>query len=93
MFYNWFEHVWFKHAFDLENNGFWKCGLNKSCSYLCDKVHDIYDVKSIWSQNIFISNMQCSIGYSKYKLLNYKLTQQWHMSCVVLGKGLLPLHP
>jgi hypothetical protein len=39
-FYNRLEHIWFKCAFDLENYGFWKCGLNKSCSYLCDKGHE-----------------------------------------------------
>jgi len=39
--------------------GFWKCGLNKSSSYLCDRRHEciIYDIKSICSQNIFIFNM------------------------------------
>ncbi len=38
--YNQVEHIWFKHAFDLENYGFWKCDLNKSCSYLCDRGHE-----------------------------------------------------
>ncbi len=33
------------------------------------------------------------MGYSKYKILSYKPTQKWHMSCVVLGKGLLPWCP
>jgi hypothetical protein len=28
--------------------------------------------------------------YSKYKILSYKPMQEWHMSCVVFGKGLLP---
>jgi hypothetical protein len=37
---------------------------------------DIYVIKSIFSQNIFISNMQCGIGYSKYKIINYKPTQK-----------------
>jgi len=30
----------FKCVFDLENYGFKKCGLNKRCSYLCDKGHE-----------------------------------------------------
>jgi hypothetical protein len=30
------------------------------------------------------------MGYPKYKIFNYKLTQKWHMSCAVVGKGLLP---
>ncbi len=38
--YNQFEHIWFKHVFHLENYGFWKSGLNKSCSYACDKGHE-----------------------------------------------------
>jgi hypothetical protein len=40
MIFNFFyqvEHIWFKRAFDLEKYGFWKCGLNKICSYLCDR--------------------------------------------------------
>jgi hypothetical protein len=28
------------------------------------------------------------MGYSKYKILSYKPTQKWHISCVVVGKGL-----
>ncbi len=30
----------FKCVFDLENYGLKKCGLNKCCSYLCDKGHE-----------------------------------------------------
>jgi len=37
---NHFQHIWFKGAFDSKYYGFWKCGLNKSCSYLCDKGHE-----------------------------------------------------
>jgi hypothetical protein len=46
---------------------FWKCGVNKS-SYLCDKKHEciIYDIKSIYTQNMFISNIVLN-GYPKYK--------------------------
>jgi hypothetical protein len=33
-FYNPFEHISLKNAFDCENYGFWKCGFNKSCSYI-----------------------------------------------------------
>jgi hypothetical protein len=33
-FYNPFEHIWFKNAFDPENYGFWKCGLNKNWLYI-----------------------------------------------------------
>jgi hypothetical protein len=29
MIYNQFEHIWFKHVFDLKIYGFWNCGLNK----------------------------------------------------------------
>jgi hypothetical protein len=32
-------------------------------------------------------------GVSEILNLNYKPTQKWHMSCEVLGKGLLPCHP
>jgi len=39
-FYNQFEHIWFKHIFYPENYGFWKFGINKSCSFLCDKGHE-----------------------------------------------------
>ncbi len=39
-FYNPFKHIWFKSVFDLENYGFWKCGFNKSCSYICDRGHE-----------------------------------------------------
>jgi hypothetical protein len=39
-FYNWFEHIWFKSVFNLENYGFKKCALNKSYSHLCDKRHE-----------------------------------------------------
>jgi hypothetical protein len=28
------------------------------------------------------------MGYSKYKIINYKPTQKLHISCVVIGKGL-----
>ncbi len=28
-FYNPFEHIWFKSAFDLENYGFWNIPLTK----------------------------------------------------------------
>jgi hypothetical protein len=38
--YNQFEHIWFTCVFDFENYGFWKCGLNISYSYLCDKGHE-----------------------------------------------------
>jgi hypothetical protein len=38
--YSQFEHISFKHAFDLENYGFWKCDFNKSFSYLCDRGHE-----------------------------------------------------
>jgi len=38
--YNQFEHIWFKGVFHFENYGFWKCGLNKTCSYLCDRGHE-----------------------------------------------------
>ncbi len=34
------EHIWFKHVFNLENYKFCKCSFNKSCSYLCDRVHE-----------------------------------------------------
>jgi hypothetical protein len=27
--YNWFEHIWFKNVFDLENYGCWKYVLTK----------------------------------------------------------------
>ncbi len=52
LFCNRFEHIWFKGVFDLENYGFWKCGLKN----LCNRRHEfiIYDIKSICSQNIFI---------------------------------------
>jgi hypothetical protein len=30
------------------------------------------------------------MGYLKYKILSYKPMQKWHMSCAILGKGVLP---
>ncbi len=57
------------------------------------QMHNIYDIKSNFSQNIFISNMQCQIKYPKYKILSYKPTCKWDMSCAILGKWLLPLCP
>ncbi len=39
IFNNWFEHIWFKHVFDPKRYRFWKYGLNKNCSYLCDRGH------------------------------------------------------
>jgi len=53
-------------------------------------MYNIHDKKSICSQTIFKSKMWCERGHSKYKFLNYKPIQKWHVSCVVLGKGLLP---
>jgi len=38
--YSIWAHIWFKHAFNLEDYGFWKCGLNKSYSYLYNRRHD-----------------------------------------------------
>jgi hypothetical protein len=59
-FYNPFEHIWLKIVFDPEHYGFWKCGFNKNCSHICDKkawMHNIYDIKPIFNQNIFISKI------------------------------------
>ncbi len=39
-FFNLFEHIWFKCVFDPKNSGFWKCDLNKSYSYLCNRGHE-----------------------------------------------------
>jgi hypothetical protein len=39
-FYNQFEHIWLKHAFNPKNYEFWKCDHNKSFSYLCDRGHE-----------------------------------------------------
>jgi len=39
-FYNPFEHIWFKSAFDPENYEFWKYDFNKSYSYICDRGHE-----------------------------------------------------
>jgi hypothetical protein len=36
IFYNPFEHIWFKNVFDPKNYRFWKCVFNKIYSYLCD---------------------------------------------------------
>jgi len=55
-----FEHVWFKNAFDLRYYGFWKCGFNKTCSYLCDGGHECrihMNIEVICTQNLFTSNM------------------------------------
>jgi hypothetical protein len=38
-FYNQFEHIWLKNAFDPKNYGFKKCAFNKNYSCLCDKGH------------------------------------------------------
>jgi hypothetical protein len=57
-FYNPFEHIWLKSAFGLENYGVWKCGFNKSCSYICDKGHECIIYISICSKNVFIYKMQ-----------------------------------
>jgi hypothetical protein len=60
LFFNRFEHIWFKSDFDLENYGFWKCTYNKNYSCLCDReawMHNIHNIRSIFSQNIFISKM------------------------------------
>jgi hypothetical protein len=46
---NWFEHIWFKCAFDFKNYGFWKCDLNKSYSYLFDNRHECI-IYMIWNQ-------------------------------------------
>jgi hypothetical protein len=56
-------------------------------------MHNIHDIKPICGQNIFISKMQCLMGYPKYKILSCKLTQKWHMSYAIVGKGFLPWHP
>jgi len=37
-------------------------------------MHNIYNIKSNCSQNVFIFNMKCFIGYPKYKFLSYKPT-------------------
>ncbi len=39
-FYNRFEHIWLKIAFDPNNYGFWKCAFNQSCSCLYDKGNE-----------------------------------------------------
>jgi len=39
-------------------------------------MHNIHDIKSICTQNVFISKMKCEKGYSKYKILSYKPTQK-----------------
>jgi len=39
-------------------------------------MHNIYDINSIFNQNIFISYMQCPTKYPKYKIINYKLAQK-----------------
>jgi hypothetical protein len=70
-FYNQFEHIWFKHVFDPENFGFWKCGINKSCSYLCDKGHEyiIYIIR-----NQFVVKMYLYLTWSaKLDFQNTKL--------------------
>jgi len=48
-FYNPFEHICFKIVFDLKNYGFWKCGFNKSSSYICDRRHQCI-IYMIWNQ-------------------------------------------
>jgi hypothetical protein len=39
-------------------------------------MRNIHDIKSICSQNVFISKMQCYMGYLKYKILSYKPMQE-----------------
>jgi hypothetical protein len=41
-------------------------------------MHNIHDIKSIYNQNVFISSMQL-LGYPKYKIQNYKPTQNRHV--------------
>jgi hypothetical protein len=48
-------------------------------------MHNIRDIKSNCNQNVFIFNMQL-IGYPKCKIINYKPTQNKHVSCATLGK-------
>jgi hypothetical protein len=59
-------------------------------------MHNIYDIKSICSQNVFISKMQGQKGYLKYNFLSYKPTQK--MTCVMYSPWkrtftLVPLAP
>lgn len=35
-----YQHIEFKHDFDLKNYKFCLCVFNKSCSFLCDGVHE-----------------------------------------------------
>jgi hypothetical protein len=36
-----YPHIEFKHDFGPKKYKFWLCVFNKSCSFLCDGVHDI----------------------------------------------------
>jgi hypothetical protein len=69
-FYNSFEHIWFKSAFDPKNDGFWKCGLNKVV-HIYAWMHNIHNIKSIYSQNVSISKNAMLNGI--FEIQNFKL--------------------
>jgi hypothetical protein len=64
-FYNQFKHIWFKSAFKtLKIMDFQNVPLTKVVHVYMTKgmnewMHDVHDIKSICSQNIFIIEMQC----------------------------------
>jgi len=52
---------------------------------------NIHYIKSICNQYLYII---CNAKWGpKYRILNYKPTHEWHLSCEDFGKGLLPWHP
>jgi hypothetical protein len=55
-----FDHIWLKNAFDFGNYGFWKYAFNiKMFMFMWYRawMHNTHDIKSICSQNVFISKM------------------------------------
>jgi hypothetical protein len=52
-------------------------------------MHNIHDIKSICSQNVFIYNVMLN-GVFEIQILSYKPTPKWQMSsCAIIGKRLI----
>ncbi len=70
--------------YDFKNYGFWKCGSNTTCSYICDRKHEwvIYKILNLFALKTYVY-LTCSarlgIQNISFKVVNQDRNDTYHV--------------
>jgi len=70
--------------YELKIYGFWKCGLNESCSVLCDKKREsvIYKILNLFAftTNAYLTcNVKLGMQNINFKVVNQHINDTCHV--------------